>query len=144
MKLFFKTSAFVLLAISMVALSSCSKYEEGSKFTLLSKKARVVGDWTLTDLSVNGISQNLSSLSIEPTFKKDDTYTITTTVTILGVTVPSTETGTWKFSSDKLDLVRTDSNSNVTSSEIVRLASKEMKLKEVEGATTTIWTFEAK
>lgn len=135
MKLF-KVGAMALLTLAVVA--SCSKYEEGSKFTLLSKKARLVGEWKVTNIEVNGTAQNLNGFTYNNEFEKDGTFT--STVVYGGTTF--TDQGTWKFSDDKADLIVTNSNGDVTTLEIVRLASKDLKVKETDGSDVTITTCE--
>lgn len=136
MKLF-RIGAFALLALMAVAVTSCSKYEEGSKFTLLTKKARLTGDWSLNKVEVNGNPEDISGYQVNVTFLKDGSYTYKWTSGGFSVQ----ESGTWKFSDDKEDLIFTDADGDVTTSQIVRLANKELKLKDVGGSTTTITTF---
>jgi hypothetical protein len=141
MKSCIRTAAFLLLAVSAIAVSSCGKYEEGPGFSLLSKKARITGEWTLNSMTVNGQAQDLSNTTVTVNIKKDDTYTLTTSYTFGGATFTDTENGTWKFSDDKLMLITTDSSGSVAEIEIIMLKSKEMKLRDVEGNTTTIQTY---
>jgi len=142
MKLLFRASTVAFLALTMVIVSSCSKYEEGSKFTLLTAKARVTGDWKMTELTVNGTAQDLSGSTFEVSIKKDDTYTATNSYTFGGSTNTTTDNGTWKFNDDKTELIMTDSDNDISTSTIVMLKNKMMKLKEVDGSTTTIITLE--
>ena len=135
MKLF-RIGAFALLALMAVAVTSCSKYEEGPKFTLLSKKARITGEWTLSSIEVNGTAQDISGYTVNVTIDKDGSYTYKWSSGGFSVE----ETGTWKFSDDKVDLILTDADGDVTTSEIVRLANDELKLKDVDGSFTTITT----
>ena len=44
------------LAFLALAVTSCNKYEEGSNFTLYTKKARMVNEWTLESTQVNSIN----------------------------------------------------------------------------------------
>ena len=141
MKSFIRTAAFLLLAVSAIAVASCGKYEEGPGFSLLSKKARIVGEWSLSSMTVNGQSQDLSGTTVAVNIKKDDTYTVTTSYTFGGATFTDTENGTWKFSDDKMKLVTTDSSGSVSEIEIIMLKNKEMKLRDVEGDSTTIQTY---
>lgn len=131
----FKFAALGLLSVLVVA---CSKYEEGSKFTFLTKKSRVVNNWNLdkveyTNGSTTG-SNTVSDISID--VKKDNTYTFT-----FG---SLTDSGTWDFSDDKTKLMMTDSDGNVTSSTIIMLKKDEMKLQDVDGSTTTTYFYSTK
>ncbi|TNF46343.1 MAG: DUF5004 domain-containing protein [Bacteroidetes bacterium] len=141
MKSFIRTAAFLLLAVSAIAVASCGKYEEGPGFSLLSKKARIVGEWSLSSMTVNDQAQDLSNTSIKISIKKDDTYTVTTSYSFGGATYTDTENGTWKFSDDKLKFITTDSAGTVSEIEILMLKNKEMKLRDVDGNNTTIMTF---
>lgn len=131
-----RIGAFALLAMMAVAVTSCSKYEEGPKFTLLTKKARITGEWTLSSIEVNGTAQDISGYTVNVTIDKDGTYTYKWSSGGFSVE----ESGTWEFSDDKVSLIMTDEDGDVTSSEIVRLANDELKLKDVDGAFTTITT----
>ena len=128
-----KLLAFALIAISVTA---CSKYEEGSKFTFLSKKARMVNTWTVSTYTVNDVAQTLGG-TITMDLEKDGTATSTWS-TPLG---SSSEVGTWAFSSDKADLILTDANGSTDTFEIVMLKNKELKLRQVEGVFTTVVTY---
>jgi len=140
MKLFFKTSTVALLALTMVIISSCTKYEEGSKFTFLTATARVTGDWTTTALTYNGQSQNLSGTTLKISYKKDGTWTSANSY--FGSSTSFNDNGTWKFNSDKTELITTDSDGDIYTSTIVMLKNKMMKLKDVDGSNTTIFTLE--
>lgn len=142
MKLLFRASTVAFLALTMVIVSSCSKYEEGSKFTLLTAKARVTGDWNMTEITVNGTTQDLTGTTSEISIKKDDTYTSTNSYTFGGSTYTTTDNGTWKFNDDKTELIITDSDGDISTSTIVMLKNKMMKLKDVDGSVTTIITLE--
>lgn len=142
MKQLFRASTVAFLALTVVIVSSCSKYEEGSKFTLLTAKARVTGDWKMTEINVNGTTQDLTGITFEISINKDETYTVTNSYSFGGTNYTTTDNGTWKFNDDKTELIITDSDADVTINTIVMLKNKMMKLKEVDGAATTIITLE--
>lgn len=131
-----RIGAFALLAMMAVAVTSCSKYEEGPKFTLMSKKARLTGEWTLSAVEVNGTAQDISGYTVNVTIEKDGSYTYKWSSGGFSVE----ESGTWEFSDDKGSLIMTDEDGDKTTSEIVRLANDELKLKDVDGSITTITT----
>ena len=139
MKKLFSLGLVAMLALTAV-VSSCGKYEEGSKFTLLSAKSRVVNDWSLTGATYNGTEIISLYPTIKMSFKKDDTYT--TSFTAGGLT--TTETGTWAFNNDKTALLLTATGSaTVDTQTIVMLKSKMMKLKSTDTAGgVTILTIE--
>jgi len=139
MKKLFSLGLVAMLALTAV-VSSCGKYEEGSKFTLLSAKSRVVNDWSLTGAAYNGTEIISLYPTIKMSFKKDDTYT--TSFTAAGIT--TTETGTWAFNNDKTALLLSATGSaTVDTQTIVMLKSKMMKLKSTDTAGgVTILTIE--
>ena len=139
MKKLFSLGLVAMLALTAV-VSSCGKYEEGSKFTLLSAKSRVINDWALTSVTYNGTEVISLYPTVKISFKKDDTYT--TSFTSGGFT--TTETGTWAFNSDKTALLMTATGSTTVDTQtIIMLKSKMMKLKSVDsGGGITIMTLE--
>jgi len=45
----------LLLAVLSVSITTCNKYEEGSKFTVLSKKSRMVNHWKILKITTNNL-----------------------------------------------------------------------------------------
>jgi hypothetical protein len=127
-----------LLFIS-VLLISCGKYEEGPGISLLSKKNRITNVWSLASKMTNGQTTNLSDWTWKLEIKDDETYT--SQVTYLGIPFLN-ESGIWKFSTDKSQLLTTASGSSNTDSwEIIRLTKDELKLKYISGGDTIVDTF---
>ncbi len=122
-----KKSLLTILLFSFFAITftSCSKYEEGSKFTILTKKQRMVNDWKIKKLTSNG--DDITSLNLVTEVDIRDNGTVTVRSAFFGI--PSSENGTWAFDSDKSHLVITNSSGEVKSYEIIRLKDKELKLK---------------
>ena len=140
MKLLFRASTVAFLALTMVIVSSCSKYDEGPKFTLLPASARITGNWTTTAVTINGQAQNLSGTTLKTEIKKDGTWT--TTNSYFGSSLAITDNGTWKFNSDKTQVISVDSDGDETIFTIIMLKNKMLKWKIVDGNTTTIATLE--
>jgi len=132
-----KMFAFALLAILVTA---CSKYEEGSKFTLLTKKSRVVNTWKLDKVTsivdATGTEADITSLFAATTvdLQKDGTAVVVQTVGSLS----NTDTGTWAFTSDKTGLIFTDESGTASTSTIVKLKANELKLTSTDNGVTTI------
>jgi hypothetical protein len=40
--------------VGSVVMTSCSKYEEGPSLSLRSKKARLAGEWSVSNVTLNG------------------------------------------------------------------------------------------
>jgi len=120
-----KIFAFAVIAVMVTA---CSKYEEGSKFTVLSKKARMTNTWTLSSYTI-GTTDVTTATSLD--LQKDGVLALTTS----GVT----ESGSWAFNDDKSELVITGLNLLATYNgnyEIIMLKNKELKIRQ----TNTILT----
>ncbi len=127
-------TALYSLAFLALAFTACSKYAEGSDFTLLTKKARMVNEWTLESTQLNNVVYTESSSLVRKcTFNSDGSYMQTISSAAIGSSVLNTS-GKWAFSSDKLKLVLTESVNNNYSTEfiIVALKNKELKLKETQ------------
>ncbi len=142
-----KTLFFSVLSLIVATtfLSSCSKYDEGSKFTLLSKNSRMVNDWHLISQTENGFALNLSGVSWHLTLSKDGTAKTTFSYTIAGQTLTNEINGEWLFSNDKSKLILVDSSNN-TSEEytIIKLTNSELKVQQIDPSNgdITIQTWE--
>jgi hypothetical protein len=123
-----------IFAATTMILSSCAKYEEGPSFTLLTKKARIVGTWTLTEVTVNGTVEDLEGMIIKSTLEKDGTGSMS--MTWSGFTFTSDLE--WEFDEEKEHL-RTRSKdvdetefSEWEEGEIIRLTNSEFWVRTVE------------
>lgn len=131
-----KIFAFLFFA---AFLFSCGKYEEGPGFSLLTKKNRITNVWNLSSRTTNGSTTNLSNVTWKVEIKDDESYN--SQATYLGITFLN-ESGIWKFSTDKSQLLTTASGSSNTDTwEIIRLTKDELKLKYISGGDTIVDTF---
>ncbi|GAB4298668.1 MAG: hypothetical protein Kow0068_22470 [Marinilabiliales bacterium] len=123
-----------LLITAALLISSCGKYEEGPKISLLSKKARLCKIWVPETIIINGYTLPTDSAGLydyQIAFEKDGSLSETYgTITI---------NGTWEFSGD-VNIITTYSLAGVSSSEtheILKLKNDELWLKHVQGTSTT-------
>ena len=142
-----KTLFFSVLSLIVATtfLSSCSKYDEGSKFTLLSKKSRMVNDWHLMSKSVGAFEINLSGISKHLKLSKDGSLEYTETFIVLGQTYEEITYGTWEFSDDKSKLVLQETGGTITGEyTILKLTSSELKVQQIDSSNgdITIQTWE--
>jgi hypothetical protein len=129
---------FLVLTILALAVVSCGKYDEGPGFSLISKKNRITNTWTLNARTSNGQSISLTNYTAQIIINEDEKYN--TTASYLGLQF--NENGTWKFSSDKSELLTMQTGfSNTDSWEIIRLTKDELKLKYISGGDTIVDTF---
>lgn len=113
--------AIAALVLASFAFEGCKKGENDPAISLLTRKARMTGDWkvssgsgtetsgnttttwthdgaTYSETDISGTNSN--GLAVTMSFVKDGTYEIVTTITLPNVTGYSdviTETGTWNF-----------------------------------------------
>ena len=125
-----------LASLGMIAfLSACGKYEEGPGFTLLTKKARLTGEWDAkeyVDADGTVVADN-DDATVE--FVKDGKMIIREGST-------STE-GKWEFVSDK-EKLRTSYSYTILGitqtytgeTTIIRLTNKELWTKDSDGDIT--------
>lgn len=128
-----KKNILILLVAVMGAaftFSSCAKFEEGPKFSLLSKKSRLANTWAVekaTATSGSGtidFTSQMSNYTLE--IEKDGKYTITNG--------NYTESGTWELGEDGDDVFFKSSQANSTEEayRILKLKSKELWMKHTE------------
>ena len=137
-----------LMAI-LVANTGCKKYEEGPAFSLRSKKARVVNDWIVVKWLENGEEADLSKLTLEWIFEKDNTGKFIHTIQTVAGTFTSEEDITWDFNDDKTILIvnTVDDNGKVletTEYTILKLYENEMWLKTENNDDTYEYHLETK
>ena len=139
---------FVLAIGTASVLTSCSKYEEGPKLTLLSKKNRLTNDWKLTEVAdSNGTSLDMTGFSTTMSLENDGTFNGNTNYTAFGQVVFNYDvTGTWEFTDDKETLtlttltLNTQPTNDVSKLTIVRLAKDEMKVRDEETKQVSTYT----
>jgi hypothetical protein len=135
-----------LIALSLIFLTpSCSKYPNGSKFTLLTKTNRMVNDWKLTSYMINGNEFIDNQPEISLVIEKDGTYSWTATQTVLGQIQSEFEHGTWSFNDDKTSLlILSDGEEIPVGYTITELRSKKLVLQYYDKVTniTYVSTYE--
>jgi hypothetical protein len=138
MKRILSLGLFALFA-STLLLSSCSKYDEGSNFTLLSKKSRMVNNWHLMSANVDGFEINLSGISKHLELSKDGSAKYTESYFIIGQTLEEITYGTWEFNDDKSKLVLTETGATISDEyTILKLTKDEMKTQQIDASNGTV------
>lgn len=143
-----KISSKTILAgglLTAVSVSpSCGKYDDGPGFSLASKKSRLTGGWELEKYKVNGISQDISNMSLDIEFEKDGDYNtsaVTRVTNNYGYSYNYTyfTSGDWEFSADKEEIEFEDNDGDKFDWEIKRLTNKELWVEDEYGDE---WEFE--
>lgn len=140
---------FTIVATTAMIFSSCGKYEEGPSVSLLTKKARITGTWTLSERTYNEVAENMEGYVIKYTLEKDGTGLATVTGSLFGSTMTITSDLEWEFDDTKENLrVRTKNQDSTVygdwdTTEIIKLTNSECWLRNVEtenGVTITTIT----
>jgi hypothetical protein len=141
MKKFKNLTYFTLAGVTSMGISSCGKYEDGPGFSLLSKKARVAGDWKVKSIGTQVMGSNYS---INMSFEKSGSLTSSFTYSYAGYSYTDSYTGSWDFLSDKEQLAL-NIDGSVQLFEIKRLKNNEMWLDDdISALDGDIWKLEAK
>lgn len=115
----------------LLVFTSCDRYDEGSNFSLLTAKARLVNTWTLSSVKyTSGSTTSELTASGTLTILKDGTYSSVTTITypVIG-NITSSDTGKWVFNDDKTQVLATpDDGGDLETWTIVRLKNKELAI----------------
>jgi len=121
MNVHIRTIGILLFAITL-GLSSCKKYEEGPGFSMRSKKARLVGEWQLDELKIEGedLTSQINKWELE--FEKNEDFD--QSFQVVGGQSSTTD-GEWEFSNDKEELEVTYDDGTKIDLEIMRLTNKE-------------------
>ncbi|MBA4304705.1 MAG: hypothetical protein C0424_10810 [Sphingobacteriaceae bacterium] len=107
---------YTLTLFLVLTLLGCSKYEEGPDFSLRSKTARLLGEWTLLKYNGNAIN---GELILE--FRRDNSLTLSESAP--GYPKMSVD-GNWDWINDKEDLTIT-TNGSVDTIQILRLTQSD-------------------
>jgi len=94
----------IVALVVLVVFNSCSKYPNGSNFTLLTKTNRVVNDWKLTSYLVNGVEFVDAVPELKMVIEKDGTYSRYSINHVLNQLQSQFEHGTWVFNDDQTSL----------------------------------------
>jgi hypothetical protein len=116
------------LFISTLILSSCNKYSEGPKFSMLTRKERLCNDWELKAYSISGNNAFNSDFTTKLSIDKDGTYSMSKTYNAIGQIQGEYSNGRWEFAEkDEALYFFEDSTSNPTH----EYSIKELRNKQI-------------
>jgi len=136
-----KVFGILMIVAATMTISSCAKYDEGSNFTLLTAKSRVINTWKVSSWTANGNDIMSVNTIDQIDVKKDNTISRTDTYPILGSVV---DNGTWAFNDDKSVFNWTKGDGSITEYTILKLTKDEMKVSNVSNGVTYIMTLVTK
>ncbi|HZH85752.1 MAG TPA: hypothetical protein VFD77_00450 [Brumimicrobium sp.] len=130
-----KTTLKLLLVIFLLTSAGCSKYEEGSFFTIKTKKGRITNTWEPVKYVYSDGSSSTDVVPGKITLDKDMSASVGVEYNGSLVSVP----GTWRFINDKEGINITVSLFTYSDSrdyEIVKLKSKELWVRDKDQVVT--------
>jgi hypothetical protein len=124
----------MLTLIGSVALSSCSKYEDGPAFSLRSKTERMSNTWRVEKAMENGSDVTSDFEQYQLQMLSDGGATLAALYTLGDLTFEFQTSGTWSFENKSED-VRLDFENDAADRtyEILRLKEDELWLREKGG-----------
>jgi hypothetical protein len=133
-----KTPVIALLFFALL-FTACKKYPESQNFTILTPKDRFARNWILKSYEKNGVTTESPVADLVTLlFKKNSTYS--KTIVVGGVT--AMELGRWNLSSGNANLEILPLDSTVIQeTEILKLTTKEFKVREITGVSPITYTF---
>lgn len=117
----------MIIALPIILLASCGKYEDGPAISLRSKEARLCNTWQVSSAMQNGADRtsdfNAAFAGYLLDIKKDETYTLSYSPFSLGQV---NDAGRWEFTNDKMEVRFTNNDNESTQYRILRLKEKEL------------------
>ena len=128
--------------LATIVLSACNKYEDGPKLSLMTKKARLTGEWVVEQYTVDGVDHTTDFNNMMGAFvfeiEKDGKYRTEGN---------APDSGTWDLGEDKDDLFIDSGTEGVDteSYRITRLKNKELWMKHSDSdGTVHVFHYKAK
>jgi hypothetical protein len=136
---------FSLLVIGFV-FTSCYKYEEGPRISLLSRKARLCNEWVLQTYLDNGTDKTVAGETTTLTIENDGTYSISTVRNEMGQVQSEFSHGTWVFQDAKGQVVMTDSKEDAIplTYDILELRNSNLQLRKKIAGISYLYQYRGK
>jgi hypothetical protein len=138
--------AVLSLLIVGFIFTSCYKYEEGPRVSLLSRKARFCNEWVLETYLDNGTDKTNAGETTTLTIENDGTYSISTVRNEMGQIQSEFSHGTWVFQDAKGQVVMTDSQegSIPLTYDILELRNSNLQLRKKIAGISYIYQYRGK
>lgn len=121
-----------LLTLTVVLVSSCSKYEEGPEINLTPKKDRVANTWVIEKATDQDEDVTADFENYELYLTSDGDAELDAKYDAFGQTFENETNGTWTFLNDDKDIeFDYEDDSQDAMYQILKLTKKEMWLREV-------------
>ncbi len=131
---------FSSLFIFSLLLSACHKYAEDSRRSILTPKDRLARNWTFESYEKDGITTTpTTEEQFTLQFKKNTNYIKSR---IIGGQDSIIEYGFWDLNGTKTNLqMLIYDSTNTLELEIIKLSTKEFKIRDIEGVSKTTYRF---
>ncbi len=127
-----KHTPLLILLAALFVVSSCNKYSDGPKFSLLTRKTRLCNDWELYSYTINGSEEIKDNQVVKLSIEKDGTYSAAQITENLGQLQADHEYGVWEFKENKGIISMTKDTLQIPVDwEIKELRSKYLTLERV-------------
>ena len=138
--------AILTLFVVGFLFTSCYKYEEGPRFSLLSRKARLCNEWVLQTYLDNGTDKTIVGETTTLTIENDGTYSISTVRNEMGQVQSEFSHGTWVFQDAKGQVVMTDSQEGAIplTYDILELRNSNLQLRKKIVGISYIYQYRGK
>jgi hypothetical protein len=138
--------AILTLFVVGFLFTSCYKYEEGPRFSLLSRKARLCNEWVLQTYLDNGTDKTIIGETTTLTIENDGTYSISTVRNEMGQVQSEFSHGTWVFQDAKGQVVMTDSQEGAIplTYDILELRNSNLQLRKKIAGISYIYQYRGK
>jgi hypothetical protein len=138
--------ALLTLFVVGFLFTSCYKYEEGPRFSLLSRKARLCNEWVLQTYLDNGTDKTIVGETTTLTIENDGTYSISTVRNEMGQVQSEFSHGTWVFQDAKGQVVMTDSQEGAIplTYDILELRNSNLQLRKKIAGISYIYQYRGK
>ena len=138
--------AILTLFVVGFLFTSCYKYEEGPRFSLLSRKARLCNEWVLQTYLDNGTDKTIVGETTTLTIENDGTYSISTVRNEMGQVQSEFSHGTWVFQDAKGQVVMTDSQEEAIplTYDILELRNSNLQLRKKIAGISYIYQYRGK
>ena len=138
--------AILTLFVVGFLFTSCYKYEEGPRFSLLSRKARLCNEWVLQTYLDNGTDKTIVGETTTLTIENDGTYAISTVRNEMGQVQSEFSHGTWLFQDAKGQVVMTDSQEGAIplTYDILELRNSNLQLRKKIAGISYIYQYRGK
>ena len=140
---YMKKFKLALVAMTLVMLWSCGKYEDGPAISLRSKTGRLAGTWVYDKVLQNGVDvtdQSTEGETFEFTIERDGTYSTVFSYTFFGQVTSGEDNGTWEFGDDETFTTKSNNSNFSQTVTITRLTNSEFwtKSKDSNGDVTEV------